>query len=99
MSEVQTYTVDLFIAGDAAEARRICRQHCMAVGLCVTVTPTEVAPPPPTPTGGSGPTMTAPPGRPNLRLVRDVPPAPVNPGGNPALKDQLNVLRDLGLIP
>lgn len=41
MSEVQTYTIDLFIAGDADHARRICRQMCMEIGLCVTVTPTE----------------------------------------------------------
>src|SRR5262245_61588024 len=36
-----TYTIDIFIAGDAADARRICREQCMAIGLCVTVTPTD----------------------------------------------------------
>ena len=41
MKEVSTYTVDIFIAGDIADARRICREQCMAIGLCVTVTPTE----------------------------------------------------------
>lgn len=41
MKEVPTYTIDIFIAGDAADARRICRERCMSLGLCVTVTPTE----------------------------------------------------------
>ena len=38
---VPTYSVDIFIAGDAAEARRICRQFCLARGFCVTITETE----------------------------------------------------------
>ena len=36
-----THTVDIFIAGDLSDARRICREHCKEIGLCVTVTPTE----------------------------------------------------------
>jgi hypothetical protein len=40
VSEVPTYTVDIFIAGEPADARRLCREFCMT-GLCVTVTPTE----------------------------------------------------------
>jgi hypothetical protein len=38
-SEVATYRADIFVAGDRADAERICRQHCMAVGLCVTIEP------------------------------------------------------------
>lgn len=36
-----SYPVSIFIAGDHAKASRLCRAHCDAVGLCVTVTPTE----------------------------------------------------------
>lgn len=39
-NKVSTYTVDICIAGDAADATRICRQFCMDKGFCVTVTPT-----------------------------------------------------------
>lgn len=35
------YPVSIFIAGDRDEASRLCRAHCDAIGLCVTVTPTE----------------------------------------------------------
>lgn len=38
---VQTYTVQIMIAGDIADARRICRQFCMDHGFCVTVTATD----------------------------------------------------------
>ena len=37
---VETYTVEICIAGDHADAVRICRQFCMDNGFCVTVTPT-----------------------------------------------------------
>lgn len=37
---VPTYRADIFIAGDRADAERICKAFCME-GLCVTVTPTE----------------------------------------------------------
>lgn len=36
----QTHTAIIWIAGEAAEARRICRKHCVEINLCVTVTPT-----------------------------------------------------------
>ena len=36
-----TFLVEIFVAGDLADARRICREHCMAVGLCVTIEPIE----------------------------------------------------------
>lgn len=37
----ETFCVDIFIAGELADAKRICREFCMAVGLCVTVTPAD----------------------------------------------------------
>lgn len=39
--EQKSFWVDIYLAGDAAMAREVCRQHCLKVGLCVTVTPTE----------------------------------------------------------
>jgi ferredoxin len=36
-----SYSVSIFVAGDAADARRICRDFCTAMGECVTVSPTE----------------------------------------------------------
>jgi hypothetical protein len=38
--EVSTYTAAIYIAGEVAEARRVCRGFCMK-GLCVTVEPVE----------------------------------------------------------
>ena len=32
------YAVAIWVAGDADDARRLCRQYCMEIGLCVTVT-------------------------------------------------------------
>ncbi len=34
-----TIRFDIFIAGDLAQAKQVCREHCFAVGLCVTVEP------------------------------------------------------------
>lgn len=39
-NELTTYTVEICIAGDEADAVRIARQFCMTAGFCVTVTPT-----------------------------------------------------------
>lgn len=39
-NELPTYTVEICIAGDHADAVRVCRKFCMAHGFCVTVTPT-----------------------------------------------------------
>jgi hypothetical protein len=33
-----TIKYDIFIAGDLATAKQICREHCFEIGLCVTVT-------------------------------------------------------------
>ncbi|MGU3387168.1 hypothetical protein ACLBYG_21850 [Methylobacterium sp. D53M] len=35
-----TFTVTIYLAGDLATARQVCREFCMS-GLCVTVEPTE----------------------------------------------------------
>lgn len=34
-----TIRFEIFIAGDLAQAKQICRQFCFDVGLCVTVEP------------------------------------------------------------
>ena len=36
-----TFTVDIFMAGDLATAKQVCREYCYRVGLCVTVTPAD----------------------------------------------------------
>ena len=35
-----SFPVSIFMAGDALEASKICREYCDEVGYCVTVTPT-----------------------------------------------------------
>jgi len=40
-TEVPTYRADILVAGNRADAERLCRQHCMEVGLCVTVEAAE----------------------------------------------------------
>lgn len=40
MIEVPTYTATIFIAGDYATAKQVCRAYC-TVGLCVTVEAVE----------------------------------------------------------
>lgn len=37
--EVPTYTAQIYVGGSYAEALRVCRLVCDAVGLCVTVEP------------------------------------------------------------
>lgn len=37
---VESYSVQIYIGGDYADAKRACKEFC-ARGLCVTVTPTE----------------------------------------------------------
>ena len=39
--EALSHEVQIFIAGNAADAERICRKFCNDVGFCVTVTPTS----------------------------------------------------------
>lgn len=38
---IPTYRVEIFMAGDIAEAKRTCRSYCFAVGLCVTIEPLD----------------------------------------------------------
>lgn len=38
-TEVITYTALIYVGGDLAEAKAICRAFCDEVGLCVTVEP------------------------------------------------------------
>lgn len=39
MSVVPTIRYDIFIAGDVAQAKQLCREFCLEQGLCVTVEP------------------------------------------------------------
>lgn len=41
-SEIKTYTVTIFVAGDCETAKRLIRKECYQRGLCVTVTPTTL---------------------------------------------------------
>lgn len=34
-----TIRFDIFMAGDIAQAKQVCREYCFSVGLCVTVEP------------------------------------------------------------
>lgn len=36
-NEVKTFVCQIYIAGDLNVARKVCREYCMAVGLCVTI--------------------------------------------------------------
>ncbi len=37
----QTISVSIFIGGDLAQAKQVCREWCMSVGACVTVEPVD----------------------------------------------------------
>lgn len=41
ITEAPTYWAHIYMAGDLADAERVCREHCMEIGLCVTVTPCQ----------------------------------------------------------
>jgi hypothetical protein len=34
-----TFNIAIYIGGDIGQAKQVCREHCMRVGLCVTVEP------------------------------------------------------------
>lgn len=36
---VESIRFEIFIAGDIEQAKQVCREHCFATGLCVTVEP------------------------------------------------------------
>jgi hypothetical protein len=35
-----TIRFEIFMAGDLAQAKQMCREYCFAIGLCVTIEPT-----------------------------------------------------------
>lgn len=37
---VDTFTLDIYMAGDMPAAEAVCREYCDEIGLCVTLTPT-----------------------------------------------------------
>jgi len=39
--QAPSFSVKIWMAGDVADAERVCREYCFDVGLCVTVTPTN----------------------------------------------------------
>jgi hypothetical protein len=41
MKTEPTIRFDIFMAGDLAQAKQVCRAYCFAVGLCVTVEPVD----------------------------------------------------------
>lgn len=41
ITHAPTFRFDIFIAGDLAQAKQVCREYCLNVGLCVTVEPVE----------------------------------------------------------
>lgn len=41
ITSAPTIQYDIFIAGDLAKAKQICREHVFEVGLCVTVAPVD----------------------------------------------------------
>lgn len=38
---VETIRFDIFMAGDIAQAKQVCREYCYDVGLCVTIEPVD----------------------------------------------------------
>lgn len=38
---VPTLQFSIYMAGDVAQAKQVCREHCFFVGLCVTVEPVD----------------------------------------------------------
>lgn len=41
MKTAPTIRFDIFMAGDLAQAKQVCREYCFAFGLCVTVEPVD----------------------------------------------------------
>ena len=41
ITEAPTHWARIYMAGNLADAERVCREHCLEVGLCVTLTPTQ----------------------------------------------------------
>ena len=41
MMNCPPFSADIYIGGDLAQAKQICRKYCYEKGLCVTVTPVD----------------------------------------------------------
>ena len=41
MITAQTIRFDIYMAGDIAQAKQVCREHCFDVGLCVHIEPVD----------------------------------------------------------
>lgn len=41
ITEAPTHWARIYMAGNLADAERVCREHCLEVGLCVTLIPTQ----------------------------------------------------------
>lgn len=41
INKANTIRFDIFMAGDLAQAKQVCREYCFEVGLCVTVEPVD----------------------------------------------------------
>lgn len=41
MEKAETIRFDIFMAGDIAQAKQLCREYCFAIGLCVTIEPID----------------------------------------------------------
>jgi ferredoxin len=40
MKQIETYQVKIYLSGNVELIKNVCREYCLGVGLCVTVTPT-----------------------------------------------------------
>lgn len=40
-SAIPTIRLEIFMAGDIAQAKQMCREYCLSVGLCVTIEPVD----------------------------------------------------------
>jgi ferredoxin len=41
VEEGETFWCRIYMAGDITLAKQVCREYCLGVGLCVTITPTQ----------------------------------------------------------
>jgi hypothetical protein len=41
MKTAPTIRFDIFMAGDIAQAKQVCREYCFAVGLCIHIEPVD----------------------------------------------------------
>lgn len=41
MTDVPTIRFDIYMAGDSAQAKQVCREYCFAEGFCVHIEPVD----------------------------------------------------------